>query len=316
MVRYEDPAFQASMKIKLDVSNMMQEVLGEKGFTAEQLQDPIFAKAAAQMTAQKKNMGFRQLPYTDPALLDEILQTAAEIREKFEAFVILGIGGSALGPIAVQQALNHLRYNELPAEKRGGPRFYVEDNIDPARMEALFDVIDVKKTCFNVITKSGSTSETMAQFLIIADKLKQAGVPLKENMIATTDKEKGNLIKIARQEGLKTFIIPDGVGGRFSEMCPVGLVPAARLGNGYRDYDQADVERARRVHALIAVGLSCEQVLSLVDCLGSEGTATCPQTRAALAAQLATIEERIERLEATRRLLRDRLAAVPPAAAR
>ena len=96
----------------------------------------------------------------------------------------------------------------------------------------------------------------------------------------------------------------------------VGLVPAARLGNGYRDYDQADVEQARRVHALIAVGLSCEQVLSLVDCLGSEGTATCPQTRAALAAQLATIEERIERLEATRRLLRDRLAAVPPAAAR
>ena len=96
----------------------------------------------------------------------------------------------------------------------------------------------------------------------------------------------------------------------------VGLVPAARLGNGYRDYDQADVEQARRVHALIAVGLSCEQVLSFVDCLGSEGTATCPQTRAALAAQLATIEERIERLEATRRLLRDRLAAVPPAAAR
>lgn len=230
MVRYEDPAFQASMKIKLDVSNMMQEVLGEKGFTAEQLQDPIFAKAAAQMTAQKKNMGFRQLPYTDPALLDEILQTAAEIREKFEAFVILGIGGSALGPIAVQQALNHLRYNELPAEKRGGPRFYVEDNIDPARMEALFDVIDVKKTCFNVITKSGSTSETMAQFLIIADKLKQAGVPLKENMIATTDKEKGNLIKIARQEGLKTFIIPDGVGGRFTELTPVGLLGAAVCG--------------------------------------------------------------------------------------
>ena len=207
MVRYEDPAFQASMKIKLDVSNMMEEILGEKGFRAEQLQAPIFAQAAKQMTAQKEQMGFRQLPYTDPALLDEILETAADIRGKFDAFVVLGIGGSALGPIAVQQALNHMRYNELPAERRGGPRFYVEDNIDPARMDALFDVIDIKKTCFNVITKSGSTSETMAQFLIIADKLKKAGVSLKDNMIATTDKAKGNLIKIAQQEGLKTFVI-------------------------------------------------------------------------------------------------------------
>ncbi len=230
MVRYEDPAFQASMKIKLDVSNMMEEILGEKGFRAEQLQAPIFAQAAKQMTAQKEQMGFRQLPYTDPALLDEILDTAAEIRKKFDAFVVLGIGGSALGPIAVQQALNHMRYNELPAEKRGGPRFYVEDNIDPARMDALFDVIDIKKTCFNVITKSGSTSETMAQFLIIADKLKKAGVPLKDNMIATTDQAKGNLIKIAQQEGLKTFVIPDGVGGRFSEMTPVGLLGAAVCG--------------------------------------------------------------------------------------
>ena len=93
----------------------------------------------------------------------------------------------------------------------------------------------------------------------------------------------------------------------------VGLVPAARLGNGYRDYDQADVEQARRVHALIAVGLSCEQVLSLVDCLGSEETAACPAASSALAAQLASIEERIERLEDTRRLLRDRLAVSAPA---
>ena len=89
----------------------------------------------------------------------------------------------------------------------------------------------------------------------------------------------------------------------------VGLLPAARLGNGYRDYDPADVGRARRVHALIAVGLSCEQVLPLVGCLGSDEAAACPATRAALAAQLAAVEERIERLEAARRLLRERLDA-------
>ena len=93
----------------------------------------------------------------------------------------------------------------------------------------------------------------------------------------------------------------------------VGLLSATRLGNGYRDYDPAHVEQARRVHALIAVGLSCEQVLPLIGCLGSEETAACPAASSALAAQLASIEERIEQLEDTRRLLRDRLAVSSPA---
>ena len=95
-----------------------------------------------------------------------------------------------------------------------------------------------------------------------------------------------------------------------------GLVPAIRLSNGYRDYDPADVERARRVHALIGVGLSCEQVRPLVGCLGGEETAVCPAARRALAARLAVVEERkeerIESLRAIRRLLRDRLAATEP----
>lgn len=88
----------------------------------------------------------------------------------------------------------------------------------------------LKKPALTSSQNPGSTSETMAQFLIIADKLKKAGVPLKDNMIATTDKAKGNLIKIAQREGLKTFVIPDGVGGRFSEMTPVGLLGAAVCG--------------------------------------------------------------------------------------
>ena len=144
----------------------------------------------------------------------------------------MGIGGSALGPIAVHQALNHPFYNELPKEKRGGcPKFYVMDNVDPERMKALFDVIDIEKTLFNVITKSGSTSETMAQFLLVVDLLKnKLGDKYKEHIIATTDREKGNLIKIAKAEGFKTYYIPAGVGGRFSELSPVGLLPAAVCG--------------------------------------------------------------------------------------
>jgi glucose-6-phosphate isomerase len=107
----------------------------------------------------------------------------------------------------------------------------VEDNVDPERMAALLDVIDLEHTVFNVITKSGSTSETMSQLLIVTDLLrKRFGADISERIIATTDAEKGNLIKIARREGWKTFIVPDGVGGRFSELCPVGLLAAAVCG--------------------------------------------------------------------------------------
>ncbi|MEG0766854.1 MAG: glucose-6-phosphate isomerase, partial [Clostridia bacterium] len=162
---------------------------------------------------------------------EQIVRVAANVRAKYENFVVLGIGGSALGPIAVQQALNHLHYNDLPAEKRNGPRLFVEDNIDPERMAALLDVIDVRKTCFNIITKSGATAETMSQYLIISERLKQeVGAGWAAQMIATTDTQRGNLIKLAKQEGFETFYIPNGVGGRFSELCPVGLLPAAVCG--------------------------------------------------------------------------------------
>jgi len=230
-------SWKESMKLRFDFNNMMAEFIGEEeGITKSQI-EALMPKlqAAAKAMAEKRlkgEMAWRELPYNQDEVVKDILSIAAEIKEKFEAFVVLGIGGSALGPIAIQQALNHLHYNELPKEKRGGyPRFYVVDNVDPERMSALFDVIDVEKTVFNVITKSGSTSETMAQFLIIREMLKEKlGEGYRDHIIATTDREKGNLIKIAKEEGFKTFYIPEGVGGRFSELCPVGLLPAAACG--------------------------------------------------------------------------------------
>lgn len=186
------------------------------------------------------------------------------VRAEFDTLVVLGIGGSALGPSAVQQALNHLRYNDLPKEKRNGPKLYVEDNIDPERMASLLDVIDLKTTCFNVITKSGATAETMSQYLIILDALKKAvGDDYARHIIATTDAKKGNLIKIAQKEGYDTFIIPDGVGGRFSELCPVGLVAAACCGidirgllKGAADMDQrCKTDEVWKNPALLDAGL-------------------------------------------------------------
>lgn len=243
-------------KLRLDVNNMMAEYIGEKGFTAEEL-EAVSSKAKEAFLYVKENrgkgmMGWTELPYNQNEIVDDILMTAQKVRENFEYFVVLGIGGSALGPIAIQQALNHLHYNELSKEKRNGcPKLYVEDNVDPERMAALFDVIEIEKTCINIISKSGSTSETMTQYLILWDILKKKlGTRAAEHVIATTDAEKGNLIKLAQKEGFKSYVIPDGVGGRFSEMCPVGLVAAAVCGIDIR----AMLEGAAYMDELASIG--------------------------------------------------------------
>lgn len=242
--------------LKFDFNNMFSENIGEKeGIKKEDLKalQTKVNKAYNEVKngRDKDMMGWTLLPYNQDAIAEDIILTADNIRKNFDYFVVLGIGGSALGPLAVAQGLCHLHYNELDAKKRNGPKFYVEDNIDPERMAALFDIIDIKKTMFNVISKSGATSETMAQYLIIMDILKQKlGKNAYKNVIATTDENKGNLIKIAKRENLKTFYIPSGVGGRFSELCPVGLLPAAVVGidikqllQGAQDMDRICMEK-------------------------------------------------------------------------
>lgn len=222
--------------IYFDYNNMMSDYIGDcQGFTDKDIaaNKALAKKAFDEVVAGrgKGMMGWTELPTSQKEIVADIIATAKVVRKNFDSFVVLGIGGSALGPMALFQALCHLHHNELPKSKRKAPKFYVEDNVDPERMKALLDVIDVKKTMFNVITKSGSTSETMTQYLIIADILKKAlGDDFSSHVIATTSESKGNLIKIAKQENFKTFFIPDGVGGRFSELCPVGLLPAAVLG--------------------------------------------------------------------------------------
>ncbi|MCL1997896.1 MAG: glucose-6-phosphate isomerase [Turicibacter sp.] len=222
--------------MKLDYNNMMSEKLGSQGIAQSELDalKPRIETAVAAM-AQKHadgGMDWRNLPFEQADVVKDIVAYVDEMKSDIEAFVVLGIGGSALGPLAVQQALNHPYYNELPREKVGGyPKLYVVDNVDPERLVYLFDILDLKKTLFNVISKSGSTSETMSQFMIIEEMLKkQLGDDYKKHIVCTTDKSTGNLIAIANKAGYKTFIIPSGVGGRFSELSPVGLLPAAFCG--------------------------------------------------------------------------------------
>lgn len=233
----KNKAYCESQRLRVDYNNMMSTAIGDKGFTEKKLNSYKSAAAAAhRYVAENRGkdelfMGWTELPYNQKEIVADIKATARQIRKKFKYFVVLGIGGSALGPQMVFTALCHLHFNDLSERARKAPRFFVEDNVDPVRMHDLLDVIDPKKTCFNVISKSGATSETMAQYLIIADILQKAGVDLKENLIFTTDAKKGNLVKIsAALGGVKSYVLPDGVGGRFSELSPVGLLPAAVLG--------------------------------------------------------------------------------------
>jgi len=222
--------------ITIDYTGIMSGSQNPKGFEKEELLglQNVLDQAQATLATRREagEIDFSKLLAPMKAQLPEIVIYANAVAHKYDNFVILGIGGSALGPLAVHQALNHYYYNELPPAKRGHrPRFYVMDNIDPVRFNELLQMLDPSKTLFNVISKSGNTSETMAQFLIIRDTLRRVcGDSYAEHIVVTTDKEKGNLLPIALKEGYQKFVIPAGVGGRFSELTPVGLLAAAICG--------------------------------------------------------------------------------------
>ena len=223
-------------KIVFDYTNMMADSVGaDHGITAKEL-EKITPKAWKAFIARSEERKAGKLPFMDlPYKKDEagqIASFASEASRKFENFVVLGIGGSALGTIALQTALNPSFYNLMPAPKRKTPRLFVEDNVDPERIANMLDILDPKKTLFNVITKSGGTAETMSALLIVRDAIARKLGPgaVRDHLVATTDREKGNLRKIADAEGLTSFLVPDGVGGRFSVLTPVGLLPAAMVG--------------------------------------------------------------------------------------
>ncbi len=174
--------------------------------------------------------GFMRLPKTG-----EYAEASARVAEEIRGsgatdFVHVGIGGSALGPMALHRALNHPYYNAL--SERRGPRIHFAENTDPATLSAILDVADPEATWVNVVTKSGSTAETMANFLVIRGVLVDAlgDFGFQGRMVATTDPEKGFLKEIADREDLITLPIPKDVGGRFSVLTPVGLLPAAVTG--------------------------------------------------------------------------------------
>lgn len=224
-----------TQSIHLDFNDMMAERLGvEYGITRPEL-DALRERAAKcfRELMEERSQGqhpFLDLPY-DKEVVDRALRLAKDIAGQAEDFVVLGIGGSALGNIAIHMALNDPLYNELPEARGGLPRIHIVDTVDPDIFEALLRLINPERTVFNIISKSGSTVETMAQFFIVRDLLRnKLGSNYTKNFIATTDPVDGALRRIAREEGYATLDIPRGVGGRFSVLSPVGLLSAAVSG--------------------------------------------------------------------------------------
>ena len=241
--------------IKLNYQNADEMVIGhEDGLNIQQEfaeYKETIAKIIANLNQRKDKPGqwlqWMNLGYNEETIW-YVKEFASQVKGKFENILVLGIGGSALGGIAVTEALLKPYWNLLSQEQRNElPRIFFLDNIDPDSMSGLFEVLDLKKTLVNVITKSGSTAETMSQFMIVKDKLeKELGESYRENIVSTTDKKTGILRQISEQEGYKTFVVPDDVGGRFSVFSAVGLLPFALVGididaivNGIKDMDLA-----------------------------------------------------------------------------
>ena len=224
------------LAIQLDFSNAMAENVGnEHGLKKEDL-DALQEKTRDihfdfYRLRERKELPFMNLPF-EKEVVDEISSYVHAIEGRFENYVHIGIGGSALGPIAVQSALHHPFFNLLPPEKRGkAPRMFFLDNIDPETIAGLLDIINPENTLFAIVTKSGGTAETISTFMIFLEKLKVAlKDQYKDHLVFITDPVNGFLRKLATEEGIQAFAIPPGVGGRFSVLTPVGLFPAILSG--------------------------------------------------------------------------------------
>ena len=204
-------------------------------------------------------------------LADEIAAFAKDAREKYSDFILIGIGGSSLGAIATIQALTHPFRNLQPDGVRVGPRFFVLDNPDPEKVKATLETVDLSKTLVNVVSKSGQTAETAANFLVVRDALYKAlgAEQARKQIVATTDPESGLLRQMADQEGYRTFPVPPGVDGRQTVLSAVGLIPAALAGvdihqllagaRALRDRATSDDVRENPAYLLAALSVLSDQ---------------------------------------------------------
>ncbi len=218
------------MSISFDPRNLLAHMVGDgNGLTQAEIDEGKPAALAALQGFRQQfdagAIGFPALP-NNKALIDEILALAKKLDGTYDTVCVVGIGGSALGCWALDCAMR----GPHPVQVKK-PRLVILDNVDPDFIHNALESMTPKKTVVVVIAKSGSTAETMGGFLIVREWL-MAGLGKKAagRIVAVTSEGRGDLKVLATTEGYATFHIPENVGGRFSVLSAVGLVPAALIG--------------------------------------------------------------------------------------
>lgn len=221
--------------LKLDYSNVAENFLAAHELENMQSQVEAAHHQLREGTGAGSDfLGWVSLPEDyDKDEFARIKAASEKIQKTSDVFIVIGIGGSYLGTKAALDFLTHTFYNDLSAEKRGTPKIYFAGNhISSTYLQELLDVIDGHDVSLNVISKSGTTTEPAIAFRILRNKLieKYGEKEAAERIYATTDAEKGALKSAADELGYETFVIPDDVGGRFSVLTAVGLLPIAVAG--------------------------------------------------------------------------------------
>ncbi|MCB9838840.1 MAG: glucose-6-phosphate isomerase [Phycisphaeraceae bacterium] len=231
--------------LRIDYGNCLAGAVGGHGLDAGSLapgsESDRLAEALCERLDAVRTTGWtrwRGLPYEPMRSehLDAVLPLVDRLKGRFDNLIVLGIGGSALGNIALQSALNPPTWNLLPDAQRGGPRLFVLDNVDPVAVARTIRFVESsggwERTLVNVVSKSGETAETAAQFMILREKLIAALGEAEHagHVVAITDPERGTMRRLCDSAGYATLPVPDGVGGRFSVLSPVGLFSAAMCG--------------------------------------------------------------------------------------
>jgi glucose-6-phosphate isomerase len=222
--------------ITLAYGRMLQDRLdGGHGLPRTRLTELAGRFGAVQDEVQRRRAAGEYAFYdlvSQPEAVREITRFAEGLGQAHDHVLVLGIGGSALGTKALLNALRRPAWNEWDDEGREFfPRVSVLDNIDPTTVAAALRRIDPRRVLVNVISKSGGTAETMAQYLVVRAWLEEAlGAAAYRHLVFTTDPARGALREIAATDGIATLSVPPAVGGRFSVLSPVGLLPAALAG--------------------------------------------------------------------------------------
>ncbi len=220
------------IQLKFSYKNALNFVGKQDIFKYQEAIDSHFLAIRERTGRGNDFLGWTDLPSAiDEALIGKIEAAAIRFREKSEVSVVVGIGGSYLGARAVIEALSP--HFNLLKKKAGNPvMLFAGNNISEDYLAELLQVLDEKEYTLTVISKSGTTTEPALAFRLLRDHMekKYGKAATKQRIIAITDKEKGALKQLADEEGYETFVVPDDVGGRYSVLTPVGLLPIAIAG--------------------------------------------------------------------------------------